>query len=76
MKNVLKMVKNKLVIVGTFLLSIPTNVFAMSDYMRITPMYGIEEPKSAINSVWNSIWNICKFFIIPIALLVGIIIYI
>lgn len=77
MKKVLRMVKNKLVVVGTFLLSLPTKVFAISDYMmRPDILYGIPEPKQPVNSVWSNIWNICKIFIIPIALLVGIIIYI
>lgn len=43
--------------------------------MAIEPMYGIPVPEPVKNNFINSVWNICRMFIIPIVLLIGIIIY-
>lgn len=67
-------IKKGLIGIGAFLLTIPTKVFAIV-HMDIQPMYGIKEPEPVGSNLVNSIWNICKMFIIPIALLIGIIIY-
>lgn len=67
-------IKKGLIGLGAFLLTIPTKVFAV-DYMAITPMYGIPDPEPVKNNFINSVWNVCRIFIIPIALLTGIIIY-
>lgn len=61
-------IKKGLIGLGAFFLTIPTKVFAV-DYMYITPVYGIPDPEPV------KIWNVCRIFIIPIALLIGIIIY-
>ena len=67
-------IKKGLIGLGTFLLTIPTKVLAV-DYMAIAPMYGISDPEPVKNNFINSVWNVCRIFIIPIALLIGIIIY-
>ena len=67
-------IKKGLIGLGAFLLTIPTKVFAV-DYMDITTMYGIPDPEPVKNNFINSVWNVCRIFIIPIALLIGIIIY-
>lgn len=60
--------------IGIFLVTIATRVFAVS-HMAIQPMYGIPETEPVRNNLVNSIWNICRMFIIPISVLIGIIIY-
>lgn len=72
--KVVERIKKGLMGIGVFLLTIPTKVFAVG-YMDVQPMYGIREPEPVRNNLINSIWNICRMFIIPIALLIGIIIY-
>lgn len=67
-------IKKGLIALGAFLLTIPTKVFAV-DYMDSQPMYGIREPEPEKNILNTSIWNVCRIFIIPVALLIGIIIY-
>lgn len=70
-------IKKGLIGIGTFLLTLPTRVFAIR-YNEIEPLYGIREPElvePVRNNLINSIWNICRMFIVPIALLIGIIIY-
>lgn len=74
--KIVERIKKGLIGLGAFLLLLPSKVFAISDsMMRISPMYGIQEPEPVRNNLINSIWNICRMFIIPIALLIGIIIY-
>lgn len=72
--KIVERIEKGLIGIGAFLLTIPTKVFAI-DYMDIQPMYGIQEPEPVRSNLVNSIWNICRMFIIPIALLIGIIIY-
>ena len=72
--KVIERLKKGLIGIGTFLLTIPTKVFAI-DHMDITPMYGIPDPEPVKNNFINSVWNVCRMFIIPIALLIGIILY-
>lgn len=66
--------KKGLIGIGIFLLSIPTKVFAtmeeMYDLYKPQPLYGVTEPDPL-----EEIWNIGKIFIIPVALLIGLIIY-
>ncbi len=63
--------KKGLIGIGIFLLSIPTKVFAAIDNRHdIQPLYGVTEPDPL-----EEIWNIGKIFIIPVALLIGLIIY-
>ena len=72
--KVVKKKKKSLIGIGTVLSLLPIKVFARSDsMMRISPAYGVQEPVR--NNLISSIWNICRMFIIPIALLIGIIIY-
>ena len=67
-------IKKGLIGLGAFLLTIPTKVFAV-DYAAAAAMYGIPAPEPVKNNFINSVWNVCRIFIIPIALLIGIIIY-
>ena len=69
-------IKKGLMEIGVFLSLLPSKVFAISDsMMRISPMYGIQEPEPVRSNLVNNIWNVCRMFVIPIALLIGIIIY-
>lgn len=73
--KVVERIKKGLIGLGAFLLTIPTKVFAV-DLDMIQPEYGVYEPEPIIrNNLINAIWNIGRMFIIPIALLIGIIIY-
>ncbi len=63
--------KKGLIGMGAFFLTIPTKVFATQ--IEVGPLYGIPDPRPVKNSI---ILNLCKIFLIPIALLlIGIIIY-
>ena len=77
--KIVERIKKGLMGIGVFLLTIPTKVFAINDSMRgiaIDPAYGIPDPvKPVRNNIISNILNICRMFIIPIALLIGIIIY-
>ena len=70
--KIVERIKKGLTGIGTFLLTIPAKVFAIgiSDELQPVPMYGV--PSSRVVDI---IWTIAKFFIIPIALLIGLIIY-
>lgn len=63
-------IKKGLTGIGAFLLTIPTKVFAVGK--DIVPLYGIPEPEPEPKSL---ILNICKIAIIPLALIIGIVIY-
>ena len=75
MKKVINLVKKIFLIVGTFLISVYTKVFAM----EIQPMYGIPmEPDLYGVPRPNEIpmlWKIARGFIVPLAFIIGIIIY-
>lgn len=82
MKNFILRVKKAIVTTGIAIISIPNKIFAtMNDYSGqvlygpppITReiLYGPPSPKSAP----KSIWTIFRWSIIPIALLIGIIVY-
>lgn len=76
--KVIEKIKKGLIGIGVFLLLLPSKVFSISDSMlRIspTPMYGVQQPEPVRSNLVNNIWNICKMFVIPIALLIGIIVY-
>ena len=67
--KIVERIKKGLTGIGAFLLTIPAKVFAI----EIDPpaaLYGVPSPR-----VVDIIWTIAKFFIIPIALLIGLIIY-
>ena len=69
--KIVERIKKGLTGIGTFLLTIPAKVFAM-EIIESPPvaLYGVPSPR-----VVDIIWTIAKFFIIPIALLIGLIIY-
>lgn len=69
--KIIERIRKDLVGIGTILLTIPTKVFAIGigTVPSVQPVYGVQEPEPVRS------WNICRMFIIPIALLIGIIIY-
>ena len=69
--KVLDKIKKGLIGIVDFLLTIPTKVFAI-DVINIQPAYGV--PPETRNS-FDIIWDICKALIIPIAVFIGILIY-
>lgn len=77
--KIIERLKKGLIGIGAFLLTVPTKVFAVNSSMRgiaIDPAYGIPAPAKPVRSnLIGNIWNICRVFIIPIALLIGIILY-
>ena len=74
--KLLEKIKKCLIGIGGFLLMIPTKVLAMpvDDAMMHVYLYGPgkEPPKPSLIEI---IWNFARFFIIPLALLIGIIVY-
>lgn len=53
-------IKKGLMEIGVFLSLLPSKVFAISDsMMRISPMYGIQEPEPVRSNLVNNIWNVC-----------------
>ncbi|MBQ3145012.1 MAG: hypothetical protein IJB90_00175 [Clostridia bacterium] len=81
MKKVINLVKKFFLIVGTFLISVYTKVFAMESpyFTTIQPVYGIPmEPDLYGVPRPNEIpmlWKIARGFIVPLAFIMGIIIY-
>lgn len=70
--KIVERIKKCLMVIGTFLLTVPTKVFATTrGDIDIAPAYGI--PASVESK--NNMLNIFRMFIIPIVLLIGIIIY-
>lgn len=76
MKKIINLTKKIFLIIGTFLISIYTKVFAMD---AIQTMYGIPlEPDLYGVPRPNEIpilWKIARGFIVPLAFIIGIIIY-
>ena len=73
--KIVERIRKGLIVIGAFLLTIPTKVFAISPYdltFTAQPDYGVFDPISDKSN--NEIWNICKMLIIPIILLIGIIV--
>ena len=78
--TILNKIKKGLIVIGTFLLTAPTKVFAkpinptikvLYDPPETVAMYGVEKPPMFIEKIWNP----TKIIIIPVILLIGIIIY-
>ena len=76
MKKVINLVKKIFLIVGTFLISVYTKVFAMeiqtlygSPIME-PDLYGVPRPNEI-----PMLWKIARGFIVPLAFIIGIIIY-
>ena len=59
--------------IGTFLLTIPTKVFAAQDVETMQDLYG--PPPSANQGILTNILKIARVCIIPIAALIGLIVY-
>ena len=70
-------IKKGLMGIGAFLLTIPTKVFAIvADTNRMPYLYGIREPDPEPKSLLlKNILNICRIAVIPLALIIGIVIY-
>lgn len=77
----MKVIKRVLACIGAFFVTISTKVLAIGETQLITPAYGVIYPEPEIlekninRIIINNILNICRLFIIPITLFVGIIIY-
>ena len=78
--KIIDRIKKGLIGIGTFLLTIPTKVFALYD-SEIAELYGvaqpIAQPEYGIPKTGPIIiiWKLARIFIIPIALFIGLIIY-
>ena len=74
--KLIERIKKDLIGLGTFLLTTSTKVFA-KDSWEIQPDYGVYNVKEIpVNtSLKYKIWNICRIYVIPIVLLIGILIY-
>lgn len=73
--KIVERIKKGLIGIGAFLLTLPTKVFAVDLDMMVQPAYGVDYPNVARIRPIVVIWRIAKTFIIPIALLIGLIIY-
>lgn len=56
---------------GAFFLTIQTKVFALNQTIIPQPAYGVINPNEKIEKIWNFI----RFFIVPIIILLGTVIY-
>lgn len=78
MKKIKDGIKKIFAIVGAFCISLYTKVLAMDPALLIEPMYGIPpevgKKYKTIEAI-TGIWNIFKFFIIPIAFIIGAVVY-
>lgn len=75
--KVVEKIKKGLMGIGAFLLTIPTKVFAVGlDIDRTPILYGMPEPNPEPESlILKNILNICRIAVIPLALIIGIAIY-
>ena len=68
-------IKKGLIGLGVFLLTIPTKAFAIGSVFDRTPiLYGMPEPNPK-PIILKNILNICRIAVIPLALIIGIVIY-
>lgn len=79
MKKVISLLKKIFLIMGTFLISVYTKVFAIN-VMDAQTMYGIPMEPDLLYGVPRPneipmLWKIAKGLIIPLAFIIGIIIY-
>lgn len=77
MKKVINIVKKMFISIGVFLFSVSTKVLA-----AIEPAYGVRNlepdlygPPRTTNSSIPAFWKIARSFVIPIAFLIGVIVY-
>ena len=83
--KIIERLKKGLIGIGAFLLTIPTKVFALQDSKIVSvALYGIQKPDFSICQAEYgvprtrpilTIWRVARTFIIPIALLIGLIVY-
>ena len=75
--KIVERIKKGLIGLGAFLLTIPTKVFAVGiDFDRTPILYGMPEPNPEPESlILKNILNICRIAVIPLALIIGIVIY-
>ena len=75
--KIVERIKKGLIGLGAFLLTIPTKVFAVGiDLDRTPTLYGMLEPNPEPESlILKNILNICRIAVIPLALIIGIVIY-
>lgn len=72
MKKIGNIVKKALIAIGAFFITLPTKVFGIDTTnieFRPETMYGVQDPIS------YKIWDISKIIVIPLALIIGLIIY-
>ena len=74
--KLIKRIKKGLMLIGTFLLTISTKVFAVGLNVYIEPvLYGMPEPDPEPKSlILKNILNICRIAVIPLVLIIGIVI--
>lgn len=73
--KIVERIKKGLIGFGAFLLTIPTKVFAVGiDFDRTPILYGMPEPEPE-SLILKNILNICRIAVIPLALIIGIVIY-
>lgn len=73
MEKILKILKKALITVGTFFITLPTKVFARTSEIPDI-LYGIPAPKNDVH-LPRIMWNVSKVILIPLALIIGLIIY-
>lgn len=75
--KIVERIKKGLIGMGAFLLTIPTKVFAVGIDIDRTPiLYGMPEPNPEPESlILKNILNICRIAVIPLAFIIGIVIY-
>lgn len=75
--KIVEKLKKGLLGLGAFLLMIPTKVLALGNMLdtdRTPILYGIPEPNTE-QVILKNILNICRIVVIPLALIIGIVIY-
>lgn len=76
--KILSKIKKIIISIGIAMISLPKKIFAFDynllneEMIAVQPAYGVPSPK---NSIWYSIWSIAKVTLIPLALIIGLIIY-
>ena len=77
--KILQKIKKVFASIGAFFIGVTSKVFASYlDLGASQLLYGVVRPEpepEPLKELSMSIWNIFKFFIIPIALIIGLIIY-
>ena len=70
MKKFISKIKKVIVLIIGVIIALPSKIYAVFDD-QITSLYGVYDPPSPL----EEFWKIARYFIIPIILLIGIIVY-